>query len=330
MTYQPPQPVPPPPEPFKAPVQQEPGLPYHRLIRGIPKYRWWKPLVFAVLALVFGFTLTVILTQVAMIPIMMGGNIEDILEFQTRITALDTQDPYAIGVAFASLTVWIPAIMLAAWATGWKPVGRLWSVEFRIRWKLMMVTAGWAVVAFVATQLLAIVIELLVQSEPAEMAGGIEGFQWKLALASLGLAFLLVPFQAAAEELMFRGALMQVLGAWIKNPVIPILLPSLMFALAHVYDPWGMAQVGLMGIACAWLTWRTGGLEAAISLHVVNNLAVFTILSTGITGATHQAEDTGVGYLGVIIEVVMLVIYCFMVVRVFDRSHRPVHEIAAA
>src|SRR5699024_10748913 len=140
----------------------------------------------------------------------------------------------------------IPAIILAALASGIKPVGLLWSIEFRIRWRLLAVTAGWAAAAFAITQLVAILIELMISTGAGEAPTVSPGFRWDLALTSRLLALIIVPFQAAAEELMFRGAMMQVLGAWIKNPIIPILLPSVLFALAHIYDPWGMAQVGLM------------------------------------------------------------------------------------
>lgn len=309
-------------------MQNEPhGYQFHRLLRGSPNFKWWKPLVFAFLAITFGFTLQVGVTGIAMAPFIMRGDVGEILDLEQRIMALDTQDPYAISLAFVSLAVWIPAVILAAWAVGFKPIGRIWSVEFRMRWKLLWVTFGWAAFAFIVTQVLALTIELLVTPGGIAVGEAVSSdFKWSLALTTLALAFLLVPFQAAAEELMFRGAMMQVLGAWIKNPIIPILLPSLLFALAHVYDVWGMLSVGLLGVTCAWLTWRTGGLEAAISLHVVNNLGVFVILATGITGSTSQQTDTGGGVLGILIQLVLLGLYSVIVVRTFDRKHRPSHE----
>lgn len=299
------------------------GYQFHRLFRGMPRYRWWKPLLFGVLAIIFGFTLQLGVSTIVMMPVLMTGDVAAILDFESRIVALDTQDPYAISIAFLSLAVWIPAIIFAAWAVGIKPVGRIWSVAFKMRWRYLFVTFGWAIVAFCVTQVLAIGIELAVtgggNAAPPEP---IEGFRWELAVTTMLLALLLVPFQAAAEELMFRGAMMQVLGAWIKNPLIPILLPSLLFALAHVYDIMGMIAVGLMGVTCAWLTWRTGGLEAAIALHTVNNLGVFAILASGITGSTRQETETGTGFVSILIEIAMLAIFAFLAVRTFERGHR--------
>ena len=310
--------------PSVTPANYEPhGYQFHRLFRGIPNYRWWKPLVFGILSIVFGFTLQVGVSIIMMAPMLATGDLQGVFDLETRILALDTQDPFAISMAFLSLAVWIPAIMFAAWAIGIKPVGRIWSVAFRIRWRYLGITFVWAVLAFFVTQAVAMGLDFAVAAGAVVEAPELPAdFEWRLAVATMLIALVLVPFQAAAEELMFRGAMMQVLGAWIKNPLIPILLPSLLFALAHVYDVWGMVAVGLMGITCAWLTWRTGGLEAAIALHTVNNLGVFAILSSGITGTTRQETETGTGVLSIVIQVIMLAVFSWLAVRTFERKHR--------
>lgn len=304
------------------------GHQFHRLFRGIPKYRWWKPLVFGVLSIIFGFTLTQIVTTLLILPVSLEGGMDALLDFQNRIMALDTQDPYAIAVAFLSLAVWIPAIIFAAWASGIKPIGRIWSVEFRIRSRYLMATIWPALAALIVAQMIGIGIQMVIDPiDPnAEVPTGPDNFQWNLALTTIALALVLVPFQAAAEELMFRGAMMQILGSWLKSPIIPILLPSVAFAFAHLYDPWALVQVGLMGVVCGWLTWRTGGLEAAISLHTVNNLVVFLILATGITGETSQVQETGASVVSALIQALMLGGYAWWAVRIYDRKYRPRYE----
>jgi hypothetical protein len=42
---------------------------------------------------------------------------------------------------------------------------------------------------------------------------------------------LLVPLQAAAEEYIFRGYLMQSIGRWLRHPAFAILLPVPLFVL---------------------------------------------------------------------------------------------------
>lgn len=296
-------------------------LQYHRLIRGIKKYRWWKPAVFALLAAVFGFTLTQIVTTIGILPLVLRDGvdgIESVVEIESRLIALDTQDPYALGLALLSLVVWIPAILLAAWAMGFAPVGRLWSVAFRVRWRLLFTTLVPAFISLILVQAVGMIYAAVGGFADEEVAIA-EDFSRQSALISLVLVLILVPFQAAAEELMFRGALMQILGAWIKSPVIPIVLPSLLFALAHLYDPWALVQVGILGIVAGWLTWRTGGLEAAISLHVINNLVVFLLLLTGITGETSQSQDTGADVIAVLIQAASFVLYAMLVLRITHK-----------
>lgn len=139
------------------------------------------------------------------------------------------------------------------------------------------------------------------------------------ALISLVLIIVLVPFQAVAEELVFRGLFMQVIGAWLKNPWFAILIPSVGFALAHIYDIWGLAAVGLLGGVAAWLTWRTGGLEAAMAIHIVNNLIVFMILTSGVAGETAQTSEGG-GLAGVIGEIAGLAVFIWLTLAVFKRG----------
>ena len=39
-------------------------------------------------------------------------------------------------------------------------------------------------------------------------------------------------------------------------------------------DPWIVLSLGASAVAACWMTWRTGGLEAAVSLHAVNNVVI--------------------------------------------------------
>jgi len=99
-----------------------------------------------------------------------------------------------------------------------------------------------------------------------------------------------VVMQATSEELLFRGYILQNFAAWSYNPVIWAILPSLAFAALH-YDPsmdagmrWRMLlHILIFGLIAAAMVWRTGGLGAAVGLHVTNNL--FAIGGAGVEGA---------------------------------------------
>jgi uncharacterized protein len=95
-------------------------------------------------------------------------------------------------------------------------------------------------------------------------------------------ALVLVPIQAAGEELLYRGYLAQGIGlrggfwlAW--------LMPSLLFGLLHYNPAFGWEQaipVIALSLMLGWITLRSGGLELAIGLHVVHNLYGLALVSS--------------------------------------------------
>lgn len=89
------------------------------------------------------------------------------------------------------------------------------------------------------------------------------------------LILLIVPFQCYAEELLFRGYLMQTVGRWLKNPVWAIIIPAPIFMVLHGYGLWGLLSVLTMALIAGFLCWYTGGLEAGIGLHIANNVSIF-------------------------------------------------------
>src|SRR5690606_10588747 len=115
----------------------------------------------------------------------------------------------------------------------------------------------------------------------------------------LVLTFLTTPIQAAGEEYVFRGWLMQQVGAYVKNTyaalALAIVISSVFFALAHTsLDPWVLLDLGSFATAAVVLTWRTGGLEAAVALHAVNNVIALclAILTTGLDDAFITSDTT--------------------------------------
>ncbi len=91
------------------------------------------------------------------------------------------------------------------------------------------------------------------------------------------IVVLVVPWQAAAEEVVFRGLLMQTVGAWLRHPAWAILLPLPLFVIGHDYNAVGLVDVAVFAAVAGYLSWRTGGLEAAIGMHVVNNVGALII-----------------------------------------------------
>ena len=103
------------------------------------------------------------------------------------------------------------------------------------------------------------------------------------ATALLALVFV----QATAEELIFRGYLLQQLALRSRNPLVWAVIPSALFGALH----WANAPTGelaayyvcatfLIGLALAALVWKTGSLWASVGVHVGFNAVGLTVIGT--------------------------------------------------
>jgi membrane protease YdiL (CAAX protease family) len=146
-----------------------------------------------------------------------------------------------------------------------------------IDWKLML--AGFSV--FFGLIALSTLLEALFNPAAYQMTFDAQQF-----LIFLPIALVITPLQAAAEELLFRGYLMQWLGLWGRGVVIPVLGSALLFMAAHLANP----EVGadaylipllylLMGLFLALITVKSNSLELAIGVHAANNLFAVLIMN---------------------------------------------------
>ena len=295
-------------------------LEYHRLFLGSAGYRWYKPLLAVLVGAAYYLAISVVLGIVlAVVLFAVDPAFFTDPDFIDRVSQLDTQYPGFLAFALISIIMMIPAWYLAMITVGLRPASRNSSVALKLRWGFLAQTFGIAALVLVVFNGVWMLVSTMFDGAFSAEPGPPAGFDVQKALISGVLVLLLVPFQAAAEEIVFRGGLLQVLGSWIKNPWVPMILTSLLFAMAHLYDLVGLVAVGTMGFAAAFLTWRTGGLEAAISVHIVNNYIAFGVLASGVTGDTAQVAETGLGWSDLVSHLASLVIYVLLVELLFRR-----------
>ena len=298
-------PVPPPPA--------EP-LEYHRLTRTYATYRWWKPLMVGLIALGLFIGMTVLATVVFMFAAMSNPAMEqtfDEMFMSEDIIDIDMSDPGIFAFSMVSIILMLPTILIATRIMNVQKVGSLTSVTGKMRWgwlgKCMLVAA-------------AILTLSLTLSFAVDSAGGIP-FEPDFAAPNmwilLFLTVLLVPFQATAEEYVFRGYLMQLLGSWLRHPAFAILIPVPFFMAGHMYDIYGQLDVGFFAVAAGWLAWRTGGLEAAIALHVVNNSVIFVLGAIGLVDVSSTESNLP----SLIASIITTVIYVAVVVRLANKNN---------
>ncbi|WP_179281961.1 CPBP family intramembrane glutamic endopeptidase [Streptosporangium subroseum] len=265
----PPQHYLPSPRPTAWIVSAPPGSRYDRLAR-TPLHAWWRPVLGTVLVAV-GFV-------VIGAAIVIGGSLIGwIAGAKTSGSLLD------LTINLLSLAAVIPAVYgVAVWIQR-RPPGTLSSVLGRLRWRWMALCTGVAVGAAALGQA-ALVATYAATGEDLDQLFGWVG--WSRFLPTLIVTLLLVPFQAAAEEYIFRGWLIQAFGAFFANPWPGILLGATVFTAMHAYVDWGIVDVFTFAVLMGWLVVRTGGLEAAIALHLVNNVLAF-----GLSGADGTLEE---------------------------------------
>ncbi len=283
---------------------------YHRLARSAPGYRWWKSLVTGLIALgifvVFAIVLVVLLLASTVVFPEVGPIVTKLITTGT----IDNSIPVMLAFSLSSIAVILPSIWLARLIMGPRPVGLLSSIAGRLRWRWMLRLVLPAVIAYGASTVIS-VLRLPLLTGEAIPPPVVSSTTWIVVI----LAVLLVPLQATAEEFFFRGYLAQTIGGWLKHPLFAILLPVPLFTIGHQYDVWGLIDVSVFAIVAGWLVWRTGGLEASIVAHVVNNTVIFVI---GAFGLVDVNSKTGSG-LGVVISALTLGVYAWLVVRAAKR-----------
>lgn len=92
-------------------------------------------------------------------------------------------------------------------------------------------------------------------------------------------ALLLIPLQTTAEELLFRGYLVQWLSLRTRRIVVLSVADGLLFAVPHLANPeaagaqWYAWLIWWMyGAGWTWVSVRDGSIELAVGAHAANNL----------------------------------------------------------
>lgn len=284
--------------------------PYDRLARDTPGFRHWRLPVAALVGVGLYGVVSIALSVLLVIGLIVTGVDEDAW-LDAASTQIAVDRPSILAFQLGTIALLLPCV-LAAVALVWRPhVRYLHSVEGRVRWRWL---ARCTAVAFVVVAV-ALGLSLVVEAATGETLrlDSLDGPR----IAGLVIVLVLVPFQASAEEYVFRGALLQLVGSWTHRAAIPVIVTSLLFAAGHVYDLWGLLSVFLFGVIAAVMTIRTGGLEAAIGLHIANNVLLMVLDVFGLVDSS--GEESG-GPLEVVTSTLMALIFWAIVEAMARRS----------
>jgi membrane protease YdiL (CAAX protease family) len=284
---------------------------YPQLLR-TPQHRWWRPLVGLLLGAV-----TVVAAAVVVILLVLA--IEAVRGHSASLrddSSLTADSPLGLLANNLVIVTLIPASMLSVRAVHRTRIGGLASVVGRLRWPVL---GGFFLVACVVV----VVFFAASFAIPPAGLGQVDAPPVATLVGLLAVILLTTPLQSAAEEVGFRGYLSQAVGSWFARPLPGTLvagaLSATLFALAHGgQEPALFADRFAFGVVASWLVWRTGGLEASISLHAANNL--ISLGYTASTGSVQEALDTStLGWPAALLDITMMLVFAGVVARLADR-----------
>ncbi|WP_426718431.1 CPBP family intramembrane glutamic endopeptidase [Corynebacterium auriscanis] len=255
---------------FPAPHQPAAGeeTPYHRAALFYPRlqprpqgqaHARRRPIRALVFALILSFVAQILVFIAATLAAALVGT-----DVDTTVLSEDPNNATSNIVLLLSLASMVPVCFVAARTAGYQSRFLL-SIVGRMRWGIVGVAAGISLAVAVVGQVIAYACGEGLEPRTPEHQDVI----------LLGAVIVLVPFQAAAEEIFARGFLPQIFGCWFKSPWVAYLPGALLWICLHGYNSWGTVAIAYSAVLYAVLVHKTGGLEAVIAIHTINNYLAF-------------------------------------------------------
>lgn len=283
------------------------------------KHEFWRYIV--------GFLVVFIGTQfVGSLPLMVAiavksmqgdglalSNSMDIFSaFEPNIMLLFLLFPFVIG--FLGLKLWMKPMHN-------QPFNTLNNVSGKLNWKKVFFAFFlWASVSTVL-----VVSDYFLSPEDYEL-----NFKPGPFLLLLLLVVLMMPLQTSFEEYMFRGYLMQGIGALAKNRWVPLVTTSVVFGLMHLGNP-EIGKIGYIAIIAylgsgfflGIITLMDEGLELALGFHAANNMVTALLVTADWTAfQTHSVfKDVSDPNVGLEVFLPVLVIYPILIV-IFAKKYK--------
>ncbi|MBO7698521.1 MAG: CPBP family intramembrane metalloprotease [Erysipelotrichaceae bacterium] len=242
--------------------------------RNFKAYRWYKPLLVGFFFIIFLFIFNM---SVEYITRTLFGTI-------IHESGYDEMDFFTAAGAFRNSALnacYIPSIILAALIVKDRPVSSYFSSMGGWRWKVFFKTLA---------------IGLLIVAIPNMIYHALPGHTGEIRFTIGGFIMLtlFLPLQSMAEELLYRGYIMQTTGSWFKIAFIGLIAQILPFMTAHSYNITGLISVALSALIYGLICVYTRGIESSSALHILNNLSGVYMAGFGFGSLTSEQSVSGV------------------------------------
>jgi membrane protease YdiL (CAAX protease family) len=228
------------------------------------KNDWWRYLL-AILVILFGWLVPSIFIGVVLVAlVMLDKNPNTFINANTgQIAGVDSA--LIAGVSLLSAVALVGSLFVAVRFIHQRPFRSLITTRPSFEWKRVAQGFGFYLTLVAAASL----IEALLFPGRYQLTWNTSEF-----LKFLPIVLILVPIQTTAEELLFRGYLMQSIGLITRRPLVPAVVSSFVFMLLHLANPEVRTDYVLIpgyylgvGLLFALVTLRDNRLELAIGAH---------------------------------------------------------------
>ncbi len=237
----------------------------------------WRYVVGILIILFIWLAIGGIATAVLLVifSIFQGLNLADITQLVSDPSHLG-YIPYFIvlnvGFAFFYIGIWLMVRLLHN-----RPLRSVVTAASSINWGRI----GIGFVIWTSLLMVGTLLEYLVWPETFTIT-----FEARVFIPFAILAFILTPIQTTAEELFFRGYLVQAGSLIGRNTIFLSVFSGILFALPHFSNPEVASNTFVMlltffvlGAFLAWISLKDGSIELAIGVHAANNLVAGLIVT---------------------------------------------------
>lgn len=192
----------------------------------------------------------------------------------------------AVGAAvlqFGPIVVAGAALLRGVAHSHRRPWRSLIAADLRLDWRRLAIGGG---------------VEFAILGGQLALVVALTGWRWRFSLPAalplFALAVLLIPLQAASEEMLFRGYLTQALGRVVRSRVLIAVAVGVVFGLLHfnTHGPLTMPYFLVLSLIFSLVSLRDERLELAIGGHAAMNLFGFAAANSTLVGPGSVGLDT--------------------------------------
>lgn len=242
------------------------------------KTDWWRFVITFIIVVVAKLISEVPISVLAAKAALRNNDVGNIVNYTTNHELIGISSNLYVLTLFGPMVVVFGTIVICMHLIHGLSFRQVFTSYKKFRWK------NFFIAAFIWLLFLSLVEFIQYQTNPDVYVFRFKGQEF-FYLLLISLVF--VPFQASAEELYFRGNLLQGFGMLFKSRIGALLITSILFGLMHFPNPEvkefgigpAMIQYIGFGLLLGIIVVMDGGMEMAFGIHSINNIYLMTMVS---------------------------------------------------